>query len=843
MGYWTTISPEFASPVRGSASHGSAVWRDTLYIIAGESYGQGELLTTYDFNGNVWETVHNSGSVVPEPRYGASTVMYGDKIFMYGGVIGAKGVCDELWAFDVSAKIWENIVVKSEPCNATWIMCGPLKSAGHTATLVPGYDTTTKANYQYMVVIFGHSPQFGYLNTVQEYTFGTREWKIADTFGFPVKGGYGHSASYDFLTEKIYVYGGIVSESESNQLISSHLYSYEPRTKIWLLLTAAETGRFLHTANFISPGLMMVFGGNTHNDTSHSFGAKCYSKELLLYDVICDTWHIQQMPNDLRTDLARFGHSAEMFDKSLYIYGGFDGQMVSDMLKYTPGNCISLHKSEQCLSTRPGLKCVWDISKSKCVAVGDVDRSILRGREQDFYQLCPKESRLVMTQQLLHDASRCGDLLDCQSCISTSFGCTFCGAGICSKDKCRDVHLDGVSIPAYPITTLDKCQEDGGPICAQLHACHACIANSQCHWDYEQSKCRLVGNRTVEEPLPCPPSCSSLTSCSNCTTEECIWCQNEQRCVDKNAYTSSFPYGQCREWTTLTTKCRVATAGKSQCGFYKSCAQCRDDPACGWCDDGSHTGLGKCLPGGDSGPQEEMECPAHRWHFTHCPSCQCNGHSTCDDDRTCRQPCANLTTGQYCERCKTGYWGNPINGGICQKCECNGQATHCHHETAKCYCSTKGLAGDHCEKCDATNHYHGDPSKGSCYYDLTIDYQFTFNLSKKEDRHFTQINFRNSPIKSDIDADFSIVCSVSAKMNITIRTAGGPEKPLFSSVNCSTFRYRFSKTEHHFGIEDNVTLTTFYVYVYDFQPPLWIQIAFSQYPKLNLQQFFITFST
>jgi attractin len=256
------------------------------------------------------------------------------------------------------------------------------------------------------------------------------------------------------------------------------------------------------------------------------------------------------------------------------------------------------------------------------------------------------------------------------------------------------------------------------------------------------------------------------------------------------------------------------------------------------------TGLGRCLPGGDSGPEEmEDQCPVQRWHFTHCPTCQCNGHSVCPDSRTCQQPCANLTHGTNCDKCKPGYWGNPVNGGQCQKCECNGQAQFCDGETGKCYCSTKGLAGDHCEKCDATNHYHGDPSKGSCYYDLTVDYQFTFNLSKKDDRHFTQINFRNSPIKADIDADFSITCSVSAKMNITIRTGGGPEKPLFSGVNCSTFRYRFSKNEHHFGIEDNITLTTFYVYVYDFQPPLWIQIAFSQYPKLNLQQFFITFST
>lgn len=127
--------------------------------------------------------------------------------------------------------------------------------------------------------------------------------------------------------------------------------------------------------------------------------------------------------------------------------------------------------------------------------------------------------------------------------------------------------------------------------------------------------------------------------------------------------------------------------------------------------------------------------------------------------------------------------------------------------------------------------------------DLTIDYQFTFNLSKKEDRHYTQINFRNSPIKPDIDADFLITCSVLAKMNITVKTENSEEKLIFENTNCTTFRSKFFKSQYKFGVEENVTLTTFYVYVYDFQTPLWIQISFSQYPKLNLQQFFITFSS
>lgn len=128
--------------------------------------------------------------------------------------------------------------------------------------------------------------------------------------------------------------------------------------------------------------------------------------------------------------------------------------------------------------------------------------------------------------------------------------------------------------------------------------------------------------------------------------------------------------------------------------------------------------------------------------------------------------------------------------------------------------------------------------------DLTIDYQFTFNLSKKEDRHFTQINFRNSPTKADIDADFAIMCSVMAKMNITVRRDHSREESILTGHNCTqTFRSKFAKSDYKFGGKDNSSQTIFYVYVYDFQPPIWIQISFSQYPKLNLQQFFITFST
>ena len=84
-----------------------------------------------------------------------------------------------------------------------------------------------------MIVIFGHSPVYGYLNTVQEYHFGTRKWNVVPTQGFPVKGGYGHSAAWDPLSQKIYIYGGFVSESTSTPVLSNKLYSYDPNTRKW----------------------------------------------------------------------------------------------------------------------------------------------------------------------------------------------------------------------------------------------------------------------------------------------------------------------------------------------------------------------------------------------------------------------------------------------------------------------------------------------------------------------------------------------------------------------------------------------------------------------------------
>ena len=177
-----------------------------------------------------------------------------------------------------------------------------------------------------MIVIFGHSPKYGYLDTVQEYHFKNKEWSVVETSGYPVKGGFGHSAVWDEITKRIYVYGGYVSTASTSAQISKELYSYDPITNRWMLHSSPDQSgwgtargllpntashRYLHSA-VISRGLMIVFGGNTHNDTSWSQGAKCFSSDVMVYDILCDRWYSMPVGGKghdwLGEDLARYGH-------------------------------------------------------------------------------------------------------------------------------------------------------------------------------------------------------------------------------------------------------------------------------------------------------------------------------------------------------------------------------------------------------------------------------------------------------------------------------------------------------------------------------------------------------
>ncbi|XP_050003173.1 attractin-like protein 1 isoform X1 [Alexandromys fortis] len=948
--YWILPNVKPFSPSVGRASHKAVLHGKFMWVIGGYTfnYSSFQMVLNYNLESSIW----NVGAVSRGPlqRYGHSLALYQENIFMYGGRIETSGgnVTDELWVFHIHSQSWSTKT-------PTVLGHGQQYAVeGHSAHIME-LDSRDVV----MIVIFGYSAIYGYTSNIQEYHISSNTWLVPETKGAIVQGGYGHTSVYDEVTKSIYVHGGYKALPGNKYGLVDDLYRYEVNTKTWTILRESGFARCLHSAVLIN-GAMLVFGGNTHNDTSLSNGAKCFSADFLAYDIACDEWKTLPKPN-LHRDVNRFGHSAVVINGSMYIFGGFSSVLLSDILVYKPPNCRAFRDEERCRNAGPGIKCVWNKNHCESWETGNVN-NILRAK-------CPPKTAAP--------DDRCHRYADCASCTANTNGCQWC-----DDKKC----ISASSNCSMSVRNYTKCHVRNEQICNKLTSCKSCSLNLNCHWDQRQQECQAwpahlcgegwnhvgdaclrinssresydnaklycynlsgnlaslttskevefvldeiqkytqqkvspwVGLRKInisywgwedmspftnttlqwlpgepndsgfcayleraavaglkanpctsmadglvcEKPVvspnqnarPCKKPCSLRTSCSNCTSNgmECMWCSSTERCVDSNAYIISFPYGQCLEWQT-------ATCSPQNCSGLRTCGQCLEQPGCGWCNDPSNTGRGYCTEGSSRGPVrvggahnseavlDTSLCPKEKnyeWSFIQCPACQCNGHSTCINNNVCEQ-CKNLTTGRQCQDCMPGYYGDPTNGGQCTACTCSGHANICHLHTGKCFCTTKGIKGDQCQLCDSENRYVGNPLRGTCYYSLLIDYQFTFSLLQEDDRHHTAINFIANPEQSNKNLDISINASNNFNLNITWSvgstggTISGEETPIVSKTNIKEYRDSFSYEKFNFRSNPNIT---FYVYVSNFSWPIKIQIAFSQHNTImDLVQFFVTF--
>merc|ERR1711963_503537 len=130
--------------------------------------------------------------------------------------------------------------------------------------------------------------------------------------------------------------------------------------------------------------------------------------------------------------------------------------------------------------------------------------------------------------------------------------------------------------------TLDS---EAKEVCSNLHTCHLCNANDKCVWNSEKQCKERQGLSTVFNDIEelgskkvskttCPVSCSEYDTCNNCTSANCMWCNNMQMCIDRNAYLPSFPYGKCIDWTTHFEQCppEINATVPNLCSGYDTCS-------------------------------------------------------------------------------------------------------------------------------------------------------------------------------------------------------------------------------------------------------------------------------
>uniref|UniRef100_A0A8D3CGU7 Attractin-like 1a n=1 Tax=Scophthalmus maximus TaxID=52904 RepID=A0A8D3CGU7_SCOMX len=945
--FWTLPSVKPSAQSSGRASHQALVRSGLMWVFGGFSfnYSNYHMVLNYNLESSTWDAVPASSG--PLYRYGHSLALHQDDVYMFGGKLeaGAGNVTDELWVFNIPGRTWSPRKPSPAP---------PYALEGHTS-----HVAELDGGEPVMLIFFGYSPVYSYVNKVQEYNIRTNSWQVVSAGGAVVQGGYGHSSVLDESSGCVFVHGGYKALSNNKYGLVDHMYRYHVHSRTWLILRESGLARYLHSAALLS-GTVLVFGGNTHNDTSLSNGAKCFSADFLAYDIACDEWTVLPRPA-LHRDVNRFGHSAVVSNGSMFIFGGFSGVLLSDVLVYTPPSCRAFSHRAACAAAGPGLRCHWVRAGCFPWEPEPPDLLLLPG------PTCPP--RPGATDE------RCFRFSDCASCTANTWGCQWCEDRKCisSSSNCT-------------VVNSSRCKRREEQECFRLANCRSCSLNVNCQWDQTQQECQAlpgqlcgegwhhveeaclsinssrdsydnaqhycknlggniaslltdkqvnfvleelhkhqlqdkslspwVGLRKInvsywgwedaspftntslrwspgepsdsgfcaylerahvaglkanpctatadglicEKPQspsarPCRTPCALRTSCANCTSQamECMWCGSARRCVDSSAYVISFPYGQCLEWQT-----QDCTA--QNCSGLRMCGECLERAECGWCGDPSNTGKGVCMEGSYRGPLkpanpragsrdrdmvlDQSLCSSDRgfnWAFIQCPACQCNGHSRCVNGSVCER-CGNLTAGTHCQSCMAGYYGDPVNGGKCNACKCNSHASVCHVNTGKCFCTTKGIKGDQCQLCDSENRYLGNPLRGTCYYNLLIDYQFTFSLLQEDDRYYTAINFMATPeqnLDMSINASNNFDLNITWSLSSTAGTISGEEMPIIARTNIKEHRDSLSCEKFNFRLHHNIT---FYVYVSNFSWPIKIQIAFSQHNSImDLVQFFVTF--
>ncbi|CDW61323.1 hypothetical protein TTRE_0000977801 [Trichuris trichiura] len=236
----------------------------------------------------------------------------------------------------------------------------------------------------------------------------------------------------------------------------------------------------------------------------------------------CGTWSTLTIPDYLNTTLSRYGHRTVVHEKMMYLFGGFSGTLMNDVLLFKPGNCMHNRAKEECPNSQQGSKCV--IYKGRCRSLEDA----LRQTEVE-----KRGSQTIETPCSYKSFGRnlnCASISDCATCTSIEgHPCRWCGdrcATDCPSHQVLEILVE-IKKPDLCPTTIN---------CSFFYNCHACeTASPHCTWIFNEHHvytCTEVKtppeNSVKKKSLSeiartsgmdvsaCKP-CSLISTCSECT--------------------------------------------------------------------------------------------------------------------------------------------------------------------------------------------------------------------------------------------------------------------------------------------------------------------------------------
>lgn len=610
---------------------------------------------------------------MPKGRYfHAADIQHSKQnIFVYGGMTGmsqnnaSETVLNDFWRFSITNQRWREMEISSN--------IRPPTLTGHTLTLIKDGD------HDILVLIGGFSLSNGFNQHTYIFNLTTNNWIALDTKGQSPIGIYGHSAVYHALSQTVYVFGGVIFQSNDKIGMSNKLYALNVGRRFWSeipIFTGINhiddnlpRARFLHSA-ISTDNYMLIYGGRTQPENS--------SDSLIAYVYKCNMWiRLTENVEVVGQLKPSYAHGMAYDSDAVYIVTGWDGSVISRVVRlHLPTDLCELFSSSKHL-------CRHFMGCSYCT-VKPHDHPVSHCHANDRIDICT-ESDKQYNKGIPCDASAvrgriCSTFNTCEACTAVypSFSetispCRWCG--------------DSISGRCVPLNSTHYCGGDAmivatGGVCPGSLCngdCNICMERG-CRWlldEHDKGHCFADEKiETKQESYSCPRRCETFKNCTDCLSANseheggCRWSTQLQQCVSPNYQSLWCVGGVCG----LVLQSSEISYCPEPCSNHGSCHTCLAHAHCGWCSKNNNNntnGDGVCTEGSLASPSEYPEASTcdiiyatqknltispndeFVWNYVKCPpENECtNGHHSCDPKS---ETCLDRLEGYDCE-CADGF--------------------------------------------------------------------------------------------------------------------------------------------------------------------------------------------
>mmetsp|Transcript_88030 Transcript_88030/g.247419 ORF Transcript_88030/g.247419 Transcript_88030/m.247419 type:complete len:510 (+) Transcript_88030:40-1569(+) len=296
INHWSLVKYTGAPP-RQRSLHAGIVVGDWLYVFGGYD-GSNRVNDFYKFNFKTskWSQITLTG-LTPSARDRHVVVRYSDRIYIFAGYDGNNRVND-FWQYDTEHEVWTAVDAA--------LGTPPTPRHSHSGVEFDGS----------MYIFAGYDGN--YRSDFHRYNFVQRKWSTVPVKGSVPKARYRTSAVA--YKNRMLVVGGHDGAKHLNDF-----YQFNFDTLEWNLVDTSgqvppPSPRDSHSA-VICGDSMYLFGGSTGSARN----------DLYSFSFDVEQWHEvrpvsssgQKVTN---VPCPRFCHTCDMYNNSLFVFGGYDGQ-------------------------------------------------------------------------------------------------------------------------------------------------------------------------------------------------------------------------------------------------------------------------------------------------------------------------------------------------------------------------------------------------------------------------------------------------------------------------------------------------------------------------------------